>query len=164
MILSNIKSLWYFFLQFLLKRALFKTTSISSPRVRILAVRKNKEVRQCLNKSDLFQLTSPKSLLPWWVKQLKLTQHHQHRSEGWGHVFLHTGKGKSSTYHEKGRTDRRNQQSETRQINFNSWKITESGNWINYFPAPRRQQADEEQWVLIWQEQITSNQSNFLLQ
>lgn len=159
--MSNIKSDWYFFLQFLLKSALFNTTSLSSPRVRILAARKNKEVRQCLNKSDIFQLTSLKSLLPWWVKQLKLTQH---RSQGWGHVFPHTGKGKSSTYHKKGRTDRRNQESETRLINFNSWKITGSGNWINYFPAPRRQQADEEQWVLIWQEQITSNQSNFLLQ
>lgn len=162
--MSNIKSVWYFFLQFLLKNALFNTTSISSPRVRILIAIKNKEVRQCLNKSDKFQLTSPKSLLPWWVKQLKLTQHHQHRSQRQGHVFPHTGKGKSSTYHEKGRTDRRNQESKTRQINFNSWKITGNGNWINYFPAPRRQQADEEQWVLIWQEQIILNQSNFLLQ
>lgn len=46
--------------------------------------RENKEVRQCLNKSDIFQLTSPKSLLPYWGKQLKPPQCHQHRSQSWG--------------------------------------------------------------------------------
>lgn len=45
----------------MLKGALFNTNSINCPRVRILAAKNNKEVRQCLNKSDIFQVTTPKS-------------------------------------------------------------------------------------------------------
>lgn len=73
-----------FFLQSLLKGAPFNTTSMNSVRLRIPAARKNEEVRQCLNKSDIFHLTNPKSFLPYQGKQLKATQCHQHRSQGWG--------------------------------------------------------------------------------
>jgi len=95
------KCLKLFFLQSLLKGAPFNTASTNSPRVRILPARKNGEVRECLNKSDTFQLTSPNSLLPYWGKRLKPTRHHQRRSQGWGDVFVYTGKGKPSTCHER---------------------------------------------------------------
>lgn len=47
-----------FFLQSLLRGASFNTTSVNSLSVRIPAARKNEEVRQCLMKPDIFQLTN----------------------------------------------------------------------------------------------------------
>lgn len=89
---KHAKSFDTFFLQSSLKRAPFNTTSMNSPRVKIPAARKNKEVRWCLNKSDIFQLTSPESLLSYWGKQLKPTQRHQHRRWGGGMCFCTLGR------------------------------------------------------------------------